>query len=219
MAASGTGVGDVGSPKPARVTKDYLGLLQGYSQAIPGLLESWKKYFPEYTSASLADMSRLQPGVSSLMRGTNPAQQALLDKLTEQAGSAWGVDSTAGFDPALLRLAQQSVRARQQGTLSGTGNAGNYGEALGVSAFANDLRQQNRVFAGNVAGWNNAYRDAPTWQMLAGISGAGQGALMTPAQSADLMKTVYGGKLSAATSTAANNTGLWQSANSSFLGI
>jgi len=55
-----------------------------------------------------------------------------------------------------LRLAQQSDRARYQGTLSGSGPAGNLNEAIGVSQYAQDLRKQRQQFAAGTVGLRSA---------------------------------------------------------------
>jgi len=109
-------------------------------------------------------------GLMALERSTNPANAALHDKLTSTASSEF--DMGAQLDPGLLRLAQQTIRQRNRGSLGETGTAGNYREALGVSAFANQLRQQRRANATEIAGVNQGRTDAML-NRAQGISRAG----------------------------------------------
>jgi hypothetical protein len=109
------------------------------------------------------------PGLKGITAAADPANAALWDKLTQTATSE--LDLGADLDPGLLRQAQQSVRSRYQGTLGAAGPAGDFKEALGISEFANTLRNQRRSFATGIAGTN----DARTQQLLSqamGISGA-----------------------------------------------
>lgn len=94
------------------------------------------------------------PGLIAMQRSADPATAEMYDKLT--AASNRELDMGGQLSPADMRQVQQTVRQRNQGSLGNTGTAGNYNEALGVSAFANQLRNQRRANAMTVAGTNDA---------------------------------------------------------------
>lgn len=126
---------------------------------------------------------------SGALRSADPNAARLTDTLTATANNDLALG--ANVDPALLRIAQQSVRGRTLGTLGSKGKAGDYSEALGVSAFANDLRNQRRGFAQQVSAANdNRYAGAAPAAL--GISGISTSNLVTPAASTALLNSAYG---------------------------
>lgn len=126
---------------------------------------------------------------SAAQRSADPNAARLADRLTATANNDLALDAT--LDPTLLRQAQQSVRGRTLNTLGSKGKAGDYSEALGVSAFANELRNQRRGFAAGVTALNdNRYAAVPGAAM--GISGVTTGSLMSPATNAALLNSAYG---------------------------
>ena len=99
------------------------------------------------------------------IKASNPQLASLIDTMTSQAGSQLGLGTN--IDPTQMALTQQAIRSRQSGMLGGTGNAGTYNEALGLSQFGQQLYQQRLANAGNVANINQ------------GIYGQGISNLMT----------------------------------------
>ena len=92
--------------------------------------------------ADIADVGRLGGLSLAAQQNADPRTAKLIEDLTTEASDELGM----GYDmpPAMMRLAQQSVRARGQGTLGNIGPSGDLREAIGVSKFAQDLRQQRR---------------------------------------------------------------------------
>lgn len=110
-------------------------------------------------AADIADVSKLGGISLAAMQNADPRTAALIESLTTDAQSE--LDAGYNLTPAQLRLAQQSVRARHQGTLGGTGPAGDLNEAIGVSEYAQNLRNQRRQFAAGVTGLRSGvYGDA-----------------------------------------------------------
>lgn len=95
--------------------------------------------------ADIGDVNRLGGLSLAAQQNADPRTAALIEGLTSDATDELGM----GYDmsPAQMRLAQQSVRARGQGTFGNIGPSGDLREAIGVSKFAQDLRNQRRDFA------------------------------------------------------------------------
>lgn len=110
-------------------------------------------------AADIRDVSQLGGLSLAAAQGADPRTAALIESLTTEAQSE--LDAGYNLNPEQLRLAQQSVRARHQGTLKGTGPAGDLAEAIGVSEYAQNLRNQRRQFGAGVAGLRSGvYGDA-----------------------------------------------------------
>lgn len=110
-------------------------------------------------AADIADVSKLGGVSLAAMQSADPRTASLIEGLTTDAQSE--LDAGYNLTPAQLRLAQQSVRSRAQGTLKAGGPAGDLNEAIGVSQYAQDLRNQRRQFAAGVSGLRSAtYGDA-----------------------------------------------------------
>lgn len=73
----------------------------------------------------------------------------IIPKLTDEAN--YELSLGGNMDPATLRQTMQSIRGANNGILGGTGSSGDFQTALGLSQYANTLRQQRQGFAGNVA--------------------------------------------------------------------
>lgn len=73
----------------------------------------------------------------------------IIPKLTDEAN--YELNLGGNMDPAQLRQTMQALRGQQAGMLGGTGSAGDFQTALGLSQYANTLRQQRQSFAGTVA--------------------------------------------------------------------
>lgn len=149
------------------------GLLDIYTKDVaPTLEKSQEGLTSSQRSADIADVSRLGPQALQAIMQSDPASAKLIEQLTGQATSQLGMG--AQLDPSLMRLAQQSVRARQTGMLGGTGNAGSYGEALGLSQFGQGLRQQRIGNANQVVQLRNQIYGDP-FQRILGRPNAGLG--------------------------------------------
>lgn len=147
------------------------GLLSLYENFVAPSLERTQEATNSSQRASdIADVGNLGPQAIAAIMASDPKMAGLLDMLTNQAGSELGMG--AQMDPSLMRLATQGVRARQQGMLGGTGSAGDYGEALGLSQFGQQLRQQRRANASGVIGLRQQVLGDP-FQRVLGRPGAG----------------------------------------------
>lgn len=150
------------------------GILSLYEQDINPALARMDSY---RRGADIADVSRLGPEAREAIRRSDPESASILDMLNEQAQSelAMGTD----IDPALSRIVSQTIRGRQAGTMLSNGNAGAYDEALGMSMFGNDLRNQRRAFASGVTGMNRAFYGDPYDRVLRPGSAVGEVAGVT----------------------------------------
>lgn len=159
-----------------------------------GLAGLYSSLYPSMVSATRTgntqDMARLGPQVVAAMNGMDPAGADLLNQLTSQTGTELGMGGN--LDPSLMRLATQGVRARQAGMLGGTGNAGDYGEALGLSQFGQQLKQQRQGNASNVVQLRNQiYGGALNTAMTQGTGTAGAAFGMAPGISAGAGPSLY----------------------------
>lgn len=110
-------------------------------------------------AADIQDVNRLGPDSLAAIQNADPRTAALIESLTTEANDELGM----GYDmtPAQMRLARQTVRARHSGTLGATGGRGDVTEAIGVSRFAQELRDKRRAFAGGVSSLRSGtYGDA-----------------------------------------------------------
>jgi hypothetical protein len=142
------------------------GLLDIYTNDVTPALARMQSMTRE---ADIADVARLGGASRNAIRSANPETARLLDMMNEQATSELG--QGAALDPALRRIVGQTIRGRQSGTMLANGDAGAYDEALGVSMFGNDLRNQRRGFAGNVIGLNQGVYGDAFQQVLGRSSG------------------------------------------------
>lgn len=110
-------------------------------------------------SSDIADVGNLGPDSLAAMMKADPQQAALLTGLTDQAQT--GLDRGTMLDPSQMRLVQQSVRAGQAARGMGFGPSDNYDEALGLSQFGQDIRNQRLSQAASVVGLRQGtYGDA-----------------------------------------------------------
>jgi hypothetical protein len=149
-----------GNNAPWNPTQPQEGLLSTYTGTVaPQLETSQEALSSSQRGADIADLSRLGPQGLSAIKASNPAAAQLLDRLTGTATSELGMG--AALDPSLMRLVRQGVLSRNTGTLTGTGNAGDYGMALGLSQFGNQLRQQRVGNASNALGLSQSMYSQP----------------------------------------------------------
>jgi hypothetical protein len=104
--------------------------------------------------ADIADVGKLGGLSLTAQQQADPRTAALIEQLTSEASDELGM----GYDmtPEQMRLAQQTIRARQQGTLGSIGPSGDLKEAIGVSKYAQDLRDRRRQFATGAVGLRQA---------------------------------------------------------------
>lgn len=110
-------------------------------------------------AADIQDVADLGGKSLSAVQQSDPRTAALIEALTSEASDELGL----GYDmsPEQMRLAQQTIRARNSGTLGAVGPSGDVREAIGVSKFAQDLRDKRRQFAAGTVGLRSAvYGDA-----------------------------------------------------------
>jgi hypothetical protein len=170
-------------------------------------------------TANVADVEQLGPRYLQAMMAADPQTAGLMNSMTTEAQSE--LDAGYNLTPAQLRLAQQSVRARNQGTLGGTGRAGDLKEAIGVSQYGQDLRNQRRGYAANVAGMRASLYGEPGAKVLQnanqadylpmlntalGISGVTTPTLVTGDQTSNFMNNAYGQNQQNNRATASNET-------------
>lgn len=158
-----------------KTTKHHIGpqrgLLDIYSKDIaPTLGELERAELSKQRAGDIADVQTLGPAALKAFMDADPETAALIEELTQQSQAETRMGGN--LSPADLRMVQQGVRGRQAGMLGGTGNAGDYGEALGISAYGQQLRNNRRAFANDVVGLRNrVYGDA--FQRVLGRPGAG----------------------------------------------
>lgn len=149
------------------------GLLDIYSKDIaPALGQLERDQLSMQREGDIADVQKLGPAALKAFMDSDPETAALIEELTRQAQN----ESRMGGQLTRpdLRQAQQAIRSRQTGMLGGTGSAGDFGEALGISQYGQQLRDNRRQFATGIAGLrNNIYGDA--FQRVLGRPGAGLG--------------------------------------------
>lgn len=168
--------------------------------------------------SDIADVANLGPGAMQAFMMSDPRTSGLLEQMTTQTGTELGMG--ANLDPSLMRLAQQTVRGRQTGMLGGTGSAGDLGEALGVSAFGQNLRQQRLANASSVSTLRNQIYGDPFQRVLGrnstassaamGLSGQGATNRLNPESSyaEDLYNTNYNSLVNKAIADANNQNAL-----------
>jgi len=121
----------------------------------PGLLGMASQIGTTQRQGNISDWSNLSPLALAAIKASNPQLAGLIDQMMTQSGNELNLGSN--LDPAMMRQMQQTVRARQAGMLGGTGNAGDYGEALALGTFGENLRQQRFQNAGTAAGISGSY--------------------------------------------------------------
>jgi hypothetical protein len=165
------------------VYKETRDELRAKTDSMPDVLRAEGEYRPQFSALEMQNIqdilmgreaTRHDPGRKGLLeleREQDPTTATLWDNLKTTAADdlALGAD----MDPALMRVAQQSIRGRTLNTLGSKGPAGNYQEALGISEFAQKLRNERRAFATGIAGLSDA-RNQNTLDRVAGISQSAQ---------------------------------------------
>jgi hypothetical protein len=214
-----------GYPAQRNTSAPQTGLMDLITQSFaPALETSQEQLATSQRGADISNVASMGPQANAAIAGSNPAAAGLLGQMTRTASSQVGMGSM--LDPSMMRLVQQGIRARQSGTLTGTGNAGDYGEALGLSQFGNQMYQQRLGNANSALGMNmSLYGDpfqrvlgrsnnglAPASGLVGQAGGVGQSALsfLNPESSyaQDLYNTNYNGQVTRAIGNANNNNAL-----------
>lgn len=117
--------------------------------------------------SNINDVSNLGPSALSAIQSSDPAQANEVNALTASTTD----DLNAGYNltPAQMRLAQQAARTGAAARGLGFGPSDNYGEALGVSAWGQNLRQQRIANATGAIGTRQATYGNP-WANVLGMS-------------------------------------------------
>jgi hypothetical protein len=99
-------------------------------------------------TSDINDVANLGPAAMAAQNKFDPASANILSTMTDQAQRELQMGTM--LDPMQTRTATQGVLANRQGMLGGTGNAGDFALALGLSQYGQQLQQNRRQFAGNV---------------------------------------------------------------------
>lgn len=212
-----TGAGKVRPPNISNVAGDYSGLLQAYEQNVPGLYDSAATFLPKYSQLYADTAATSLPAATNAVRSASPGLTALLDKILASAsGEGASLDYGSPLPPKVQALQAQMSRAGQAARGLGFGPSDVLGETRDATKLALDLTDRNRAFADTAAKTAYATQADPIMRFLAAITGAGNDQLLSPANTLSLMLAPYQGRLSANTSTAANRTGLVETASKGF---
>lgn len=122
-------------------------------------------------NATMADASRLAPGLRENFDAANPEQAALLAQLNTLASE--GMDD--GLTAYETRAAQQAARGAQSARGFGYGGNDAFDEAMKLALDTQQRREANRQFGLQVAGANNAVSIDP-WAAITGTSSQGAAA-------------------------------------------
>ena len=216
-----SGAGDVRAPGIDKTTEDWMGMMNAYLQEQAPLYASEAQYQPKYTALSnqnltatrtsgVNDVNALSPNILNILRSYNPQQTGLLDTLTSQAQNQ--LAQNGALDPAMERRVQQNVRSSQAARGLGYGPGDAAMEQFYQTQTQEQRRQANQALASQVATQTqNTYRDP--FQIMLGYSNPASAtpAITSTGNMLNFMGVPYQGRLSAATSTAANVSGLYKS--------
>lgn len=209
------GVGNVSTPGVRPTTRDFLGLLDAYQQGAQKLTDWRRELQPQYSDIIASEASRLAPGAMDLIRGSSPDRTALIAKMLA-AGNEGDLNYGTGLPKALLRLTNQYSRTGQAARGLGFGPSDVYGETGDAARMGMDLTDRNRAFAAQAAGASYQYETDPFLRLLGGQLNAANNQLLSPAQSLDLIKLPYQGRLAARTASSNNSTQLMTEASRGF---
>jgi hypothetical protein len=116
----------------------------------PGFLKLAGRMSKELDAVEGQSRSRFVKSV----RQSDSANTRMMDSLTSQASA--DVARGGAMDPVQQRLAEQAVRGRLQGSLADTGDLGAFNEAIGMSAYSQNLKQQRFDNASRLGGLRHA---------------------------------------------------------------
>lgn len=144
-------------------------------------------------TSTVQDFSNLSPLMALGLRNSNPQVASLYDKLAQQAGD--GLDAGNRMTGDDLRGLNASLRSSMGARGISYGPASSYAEAMAGSQYGNQLANQRREFAGNIAQLGNSLYTLPALQafgMTPEVSGSGQNFLgMGSAAAAGAVPTLF----------------------------
>lgn len=138
--------------------------------ATPGLQQILSQANTQTRQANMADVANLGPAATNAVQWADPQQGQLIDMMNQQAqqGLAYGSNLTPDEQTAMQQASRAAFAARG---MTGS-NSELADELLKQFNLGQSLLQQRQNFAGNVAGYNNAYVTSPAWQLMTAQSPA-----------------------------------------------
>lgn len=101
-------------------------------------------------TSDINDIMRLGPQAMTALNQADPGSAAIIAQMTGQAQN--GLNLGTNLSPAQTRTATQGVLSANQGMLGGTGNAGDFALALGLTQYGQQLQQNRWNYANNALG-------------------------------------------------------------------
>lgn len=194
----------IGTPNPKGVSKDYLALINGFSQGQPAIFGTEQEYKPKYLGLDAG----LLPQAVGAARGAVPGVGGLYDTLNNQAQQ--GLDAGTSLDPTLQATAQQSIRQGQAARGMGNGPADVLQESRAITGMGEQLRQRRQDFAAGLgSSETNAFLPAGM-----GLLGGANSSIIPGSQSYDIFNTAYNARAAANIGNANNQTALLNGFNS-----
>lgn len=199
------------------------GLVQTYRDIQPSLTQFASEAAAAQRERDITDVERLGSRATTALRNADPVAAALEGQLADQAKA--GLDAGGSLDPAIADQVTQQVRAAQASRGMGFGAPDASVEGLFLGREANQMLQQRRAFATDVAARRRASQGDPFMailgrpstaaQMAGGVVGQGStagasGQSFDPFNSyaADLYNTNFNAKAAAKIAQANNDTAL-----------
>lgn len=125
------------------------GIIDVLSTAEPALNNLTNQNTTSQRTAGVNDLMSLAPGITASYVAANPGEANLLGNITGTADNQ--LSYGYGLSPAQERQVTQTVRQGQADRGMGYGPIDQYGEALGVSQYGNQLFQQRQQNANQAA--------------------------------------------------------------------
>ena len=128
------------------------GLVKTLGDVTPAMQDIASQSQSRQRAADLADVQKYGADTVAAIRGADPTQKALLDKINAQVAS--GLDAGSSLTPDQESYLAQRVRAAQASRGVGFGNSDATAEAFTLGDRGLALQQQRLQNAQNVAGLN-----------------------------------------------------------------
>ncbi len=147
----------------------------------PGLVQTLADVAPQFQKvtsdantaqrgADIADLEKYGADAVAAVRGADPRQQALVDRLNDEAMG--GLEAGSGLTPAQAAEIAQRVRGGQASRGVGFGNPDAIAEAFAQGERGLQLQNQRRQFATGIVGVNAATGADPALTLLGRPSNA-----------------------------------------------
>ena len=156
------------------------GLLALNGQIIDSQAQQQAGAMTTQRQSDIADVMNLGPKSMAAVNNADPGSAQLLAMMTGQATNDLALGSN--LSAPQTRTVTQAVRAQNQGMLGGTGNAGTYAQALGLSAYGQQLQANRRAYAGSTLGTRSAFYGNPFQNILNRTGTTNPGAAIAQAQ-------------------------------------